>query len=106
MFTTVIVLRWKFAAAEYKVPTVGQQVNVCHRAKENPMTNQRKYWASIFRNSRRQTNFELMLLCALTIVALPTAQAQTFSVIHNFSGQDGATPYAGLTMDKAGNFYG
>jgi len=35
------------------------------------------------------------------------AQAQTFSVIHNFSGgQDGATPYAGLTLDKAGNFYG
>ena len=49
----------------------------------------------------------LMLLCALTIVVLPTAQAQTFSVLHNFSsGPDGATPYTGLTVDKAGNFYG
>jgi uncharacterized repeat protein (TIGR03803 family) len=49
----------------------------------------------------------LMLFCALTIVALPTAQAQTFSVLHNFSGgPDGATPYAGLTVDKARNFYG
>ena len=71
------------------------------------MTNQQKYCASIFSNSQRRTNFELMLLCALTIVVLPTAQAQTFSAIYNFSGgQDGATPYAGLTMDKAGNFYG
>jgi len=35
------------------------------------------------------------------------AQAQTFSVIHNFSGGlDGATPYTGLTVDRAGNFYG
>ena len=53
------------------------------------------------------TNFALMLFCALTIVAPPAARAQSFSVIHNFSGgQDGATPYAGLTMDKAGNLYG
>ncbi len=35
------------------------------------------------------------------------AQAQTFTVIHNFTGgSDGANPHAGLTMDKAGNFYG
>src|SRR5271168_1762200 len=39
-------------------------------------------------------------------LALP-AQAQTFSVLHNFSGGgDGANPYAGLTADRAGNFYG
>ena len=43
----------------------------------------------------------------LTIAVPHAAQAQTFNVIHNFSGgQDGATPYTGLTMDKAGNFYG
>lgn len=47
------------------------------------------------------------LACALAFfVALPIA-AQTFTVIHNFSGgQDGSQPVAGLTIDKAGNFYG
>jgi uncharacterized repeat protein (TIGR03803 family) len=49
----------------------------------------------------------LSILFVLTIVLTQAAQAQTFNVIYNFSGgQDGATPYAGLTMDKAGNFYG
>ena len=66
-----------------------------------------KHCTSILRNRLRRTSFTPTLLCALTIVALPTARAQTFSVIHNFSGGlDGATPYAGLTMDRAGNFYG
>jgi len=37
----------------------------------------------------------------------PAAQAQSYSVIHNFSGGgDGATPMAGLTFDRAGNLYG
>jgi hypothetical protein len=37
----------------------------------------------------------------------PAAQAQTFNVLHNFTGgQDGANPYAGVTMDAAGNLYG
>jgi uncharacterized repeat protein (TIGR03803 family) len=41
------------------------------------------------------------------MIAVHSAHAQTFSVLHNFSGGlDGATPYAGLTMDRAGNFYG
>jgi uncharacterized repeat protein (TIGR03803 family) len=40
-------------------------------------------------------------------VLVPFAQAQTYTVIHNFTGGlDGANPYAGLTMDAAGNFYG
>ena len=35
------------------------------------------------------------------------AQAQTFTVLHNFTGgQDGKTPNTGLTMDRAGNLYG
>ena len=38
---------------------------------------------------------------------VPTAQAQTFQVIHTFTGgQDGGQPMAGLTMDRAGNLYG
>ena len=46
------------------------------------------------------------LAVALSIVAIGT-QAQTYKVLYNFTGgQDGGNPAAGLTMDKAGNFYG
>lgn len=41
--------------------------------------------------------------------ALPPAQAQTYtySLLHTFVGRgDGASPYAGLIADSAGNFYG
>jgi uncharacterized repeat protein (TIGR03803 family) len=39
--------------------------------------------------------------------AAPLAQAQTFSVIHNFTGRsDGSNPLAGFTIDVAGNMYG
>jgi uncharacterized repeat protein (TIGR03803 family) len=51
--------------------------------------------------------FALTLIWALTIVALPSAQAQTFSVLHKFTGgPDGYTPYAGVTIDQGGNLYG
>ena len=40
-------------------------------------------------------------------LAVSAAQAQTFQVLHNFTnGLDGANPYTGLTMDRAGNLYG
>jgi uncharacterized repeat protein (TIGR03803 family) len=46
-------------------------------------------------------------IVAATIVFTQSAQAQMFTVLHNFTGgQDGANPIAGLTMDRAGNFYG
>ena len=44
---------------------------------------------------------------ALTVVLTPSALAQTYTVLHTFTGgADGAGPYAGLTMDRAGNLYG
>jgi uncharacterized repeat protein (TIGR03803 family) len=50
--------------------------------------------------------FLIFVLLFMTLTAQP-AQAQTFRVLHNFTGgQDGAFPEAGLTMDKAGNSYG
>ncbi len=48
----------------------------------------------------------LTLVAALLLAAHP-AQAQTLTVIHNFTGgQDGANPRGGLMMDAAGNLYG
>src|SRR5271165_1156389 len=47
------------------------------------------------------------LLLAVAILSSQTLEAQTFNVIHNFTGgQDGGSPFAGLIMDKAGNLYG
>ncbi len=40
-------------------------------------------------------------------VGTPAARAQTYNVIYNFTGHsDGAIPYAGVTLDRAGNLYG
>jgi uncharacterized repeat protein (TIGR03803 family) len=44
---------------------------------------------------------------AICLSLMPMAQAQTFRVIHTFTGgADGANPQAGLTLDRAGNLYG
>jgi len=43
----------------------------------------------------------------LLIFAATQTQAQTFHVLHSFSGfGDGGQPTAGLTLDRAGNLYG
>ena len=48
----------------------------------------------------------LSILFALTVLVSP-APAQTFKLLYNFTGgPDGAHPYAGVTMDAAGNLYG
>jgi len=49
----------------------------------------------------------LVVMFAATVIAAPAAQAQTYTVLHNFTGNgDGSEPYAGLSMDRAGNLYG
>jgi hypothetical protein len=49
----------------------------------------------------------LTVMFISTIIAVPTGQAQIFTVLHTFAGgQDGGNPYAGLTLDKGGNLYG
>ncbi len=64
---------------------------------------QHKIW--IF--SLPAANAALTIAFLLTVVATQPAQAQTFNVIHTFTGgQDGGKPYAGLTIDRAGNLYG
>ena len=50
------------------------------------------------------------LICALLFLATVSqpSQSQTYSVIHTFTGKgsDGATPYAGPILDRAGDLYG
>ncbi len=46
-------------------------------------------------------------MVALAIVLTGAASAQSYSVLHNFTGgHDGAIPNAGVTVDAAGNLYG
>ena len=48
-----------------------------------------------------------MAVAVLILVAATPAQAQTYTILHNFTGYgDGGDPWAPLTMDAAGNFYG
>ena len=57
--------------------------------------------------SLRAAGLALAIIFVLAPVATPAAQAQTFTVIHLFTGGgDGSYPKAGLTMDAAGNLYG
>jgi uncharacterized repeat protein (TIGR03803 family) len=57
------------------------------------------------------TRCKLVLVFALAVgtavVMIPLAQAQTFSVVHNFTGgSDGSDPLNGFTIDANGNLYG
>ncbi len=61
--------------------------------------------------SEHYRNFGIVCLAGtsglfLLLAAAIAAQAQTFTVLHKFSGSDGANPYAGLTIDRGGNLYG
>ncbi len=57
-------------------------------------------------NSKLRAPYAVLTL-AIGFLLAPTAQAQTFTVLHNFTGgADGAVPVAGLTMDRGGNLYG
>jgi len=42
----------------------------------------------------------------LLLTVAPALQAQTYSVIHTFSGADGSYPTSTLLLDRAGNLYG
>jgi uncharacterized repeat protein (TIGR03803 family) len=47
----------------------------------------------------------IAIVFALMVVT-QSAQAQTFTLLHTFTGPDGADPAAGLAMDRAGRLYG
>ena len=62
----------------------------------------------IFRIISRAATAALAIatMFALTVVFTQSAQAQTFKVIHTFTGSDGWQPSSGVTLDAAGNLYG
>ena len=71
------------------------------------MANPRQLRNLIFGPGLSAATAALAITFLLTVVATQPAQAQTFNAIHNFTcGSDGGNPFAGLTMDKAGNLYG
>src|SRR5271167_4814317 len=70
------------------------------------MANPRQPRNLIFGLSFGAATAALVIAFLLIVVATQPAQAQTFKVLHNFTGQDGANPESGVTMDKAGNLYG
>jgi|SRR5271157_220116 len=71
------------------------------------MANPRQLRNSIFGLSLGAATAALAIAFLLIVVAPQPVQAQTFNVLHTFTGaQDGGNPYAGVTMDKAGNLYG
>jgi uncharacterized repeat protein (TIGR03803 family) len=72
----------------------------------------RNYLANVNPGSRPMFRNSLSALVIATVVFLsalttPPAQGQTFQVLHSFTGRSGgAEPYAGVTLDQAGNLYG
>jgi uncharacterized repeat protein (TIGR03803 family) len=66
--------------------------------------------AERFGPARRTTGFSFIFVAALVLLASLSqpAPAQTYTVIHNFTGKgaDGASPYGGPILDQAGNLLG
>ncbi len=71
------------------------------------MHSKQQFQNSLSRTISCASTAGLAIAFALTVVVAQSAQAQTFNVIYTFTDrQDGAFPYAGVTLDKAGNLYG
>ncbi|MGA2373795.1 MAG: choice-of-anchor tandem repeat GloVer-containing protein [Candidatus Korobacteraceae bacterium] len=53
-----------------------------------------------------QLSLTAAALALFVLLTISAAHAQTFTVLHTFTGGDGWSPVSGLTPDRAGNFYG
>ena len=63
-------------------------------------------FAQSLSEARRKAMPVAGLLLLLSLLAVQPAMAQTYSVLHSFTGPDGSVPGAGLTRDASGNLYG
>src|SRR6478752_7520021 len=73
------------------------------------MTNQEHYWSGLLSTSRRAATAAMAIGIVLVLTAgiAESAPPSKYSVVYNFTGgADGANPFAGLTIDAAGNIYG
>ena len=71
------------------------------------MANPRQPRDLIFSLSFGAATAALAIAFMLTVVATQPARAQTYTVLHNFTGGgDGFYPKAGVTLDQAGSLYG
>jgi len=71
------------------------------------MANPRQPRGLIFSLSFGAATAALAIAFMLTVVATQPARAQTYTVLHNFTGGgDGFYPKAGVTLDQAGSLYG
>ena len=58
-------------------------------------------------NAPRATTPIAVWLILFLVTLAPLLQAQTFTVLHDFTGgDDGGSPYSGLTKGPQGSFYG
>ena len=65
------------------------------------------FFSRLSANCFRFSLLTVLLGCVTALLIASPAHAQTYSVIHAFtSAPDGAEPFAGLSMDRAGNLYG
>jgi len=62
---------------------------------------------SRFSSQTQAAVITVVTFACLFLLSVPQpAAAQTWTVLHSFTGTDGEEPSAGLTMDQAGNLYG
>ena len=58
------------------------------------------------RRKKFSSSLTLAVVLLTTGLGSPTLVAQTFTILHAFAGKDGYSPWAGVSMDGAGNLYG
>src|SRR6202047_1970229 len=73
-------------------------------ATNNPT--QHRSWILGIRRRVAGAGLALAIMLVPAVVAIESAQAQTYSVVYTFTGPDGASPVAGLVLDTNGNLYG
>ena len=71
------------------------------------MTNTLQQCISKLRLGAASGSLALLVVLVLGVATTPSAQAQTFNDLYNFTGaSDGGEPYAGVVRNSAGNLYG